>query len=219
MYKVMAEPPMDLGETLDGLDDAGNLINNDKLGQVYYFDTKTDRKNPGRVSGKPIGAVLLRNTSGLTLLGKRFGQLDRTAGYDMNHNVAGYSTTLANRGIVLIDPYLPSTGVADDHIFWGLFSGPALVLLPLLGSDHTADIAVNDQLVAATGTTTGATTSGRVTHVRFTNATAGETGAAFNAFNMIAGRVGRAMSARTSQETTAGADILVDLGIPLFANH
>jgi hypothetical protein len=117
---------------------------------------------------------------------------------------------------VLIDPYLDSNGVADDDIFWGLFYGPALVLLPLLGSDHTADIAVNDQLVAATGTTTGATTSGRVTHVRFVNATDGSTIGHFGAFNMIAGRVGRAMSARTSQETTAGADLLVDLNIPLF---
>lgn len=217
MMRVLSEPPMDLGETLDGLDDAGNTIHNDKLGGIYYFDYKTDRSGIARTTGRPIGAILLRNTSGLTLLGKRFGQLDRTAGTTMLTDVVGYSTTVGNKGIVLIDPYLTSTGVADDAIFWGLFSGPALVLLPLVASDHTADIAVNDPLVAATGTTTGATTSGRVTHVRFTNATAGETGAAFNAFNMIYGCVGRAMSARTSQETTAGADMLVDLAIKVFA--
>lgn len=216
MYRVMAEPPMDLGETLKGTDADGNLINTDKLGQIYYFDTKSDRSNASRVSGKPLGAILLRNESGLTLLGKRFGQLSRTAGYGMNHNVNGYSTTLANKGIVLIDPYLPSTGIADDDIFWGLFSGPALVLLPLVASDHTADIAVNDPLVASTGTTTGATTSGRVTHVRFVNATDGSTIGHFGSFNMIYGCVGRAMSARTSQETTAGADLLVDLAIKLF---
>lgn len=217
MMRVLSEPPMDLGETLDGLDDAGNTIHNDKLGSICYFEDKTARTNKNRSSGKPIGAILLRNTSGLTLLGKRFGQIDRTAGRAMLTNVDGYSTTLANKGIVLIDPWLPSTGVADDAIFWGVFSGPALVLLPLTAADHTADIAVNDPLVAATGTTTGATTSGRVTHVRFIAATSGETGAAFQAFNMMYGCVGRAMSARTSQETTAGADLLVDLAIKLHS--
>jgi hypothetical protein len=216
MYRAQAEPPMGLGETLKGTDADSNLINTDKLGQIFYFDRKLTRAANSRDSGKPIGAVLLRNTSAVVLLGKRFGQLDRTAGLGMNHNVNGYSTTLANKGVVAIDPWLPSAGVAINDIFWGVFSGPALVLLPLVGSDHTADIAVNDPLVASTGTTTGATTSGRVTHVRFTNATAGETGAALNAFNMIYGCVGRAMSARTSQETTAGADLLVDLAIKLF---
>lgn len=218
MFHNIAEPPMDLGETLKGVaDDGSTLINEDKLGGIYWFDNKATRKSQARQTGKPIGAVLLRNTSTLTLLGKRLGMLDLTAGFGMNHNVTGYSNTLARRSVVLIDPYLPTGGVAANHIFWGVFSGPALVLLPLVGSDHTADIAVNDALVAATGTTSGVTTSGRVTHVRFTNATAGETGAAFNSFNMAAGQIGRAMSARTSQETTAGADLLVDFAIKMWA--
>ncbi len=216
MYREVAEPLMDLGDTLKGTDSDGNLINTDKLGQIFYFDTKAARTNPSRSSGKPQGAVLLRNTAGFDLLGKRFGQLDRTAGYAMNHNVNGYSAVNANKGIVLIDPYLSSAGCADDDIFWGLFSGPALVLLPLVASDHTADIAVNDPLVAATGTTTGVTTSGRVTHVRFAVATAGGTQAALSGFDQMYGCVGRAMSARTSQETTAGADLLVDLAIKLW---
>lgn len=212
MFRMLAEPPFDLGETMTGTANSA-LVNEDKLGGVYYFDNKATRKSVARQTGKALGAVLLRNTAGITLLGKRLGQLDRTAGFGMNHNVAGYSTTLSNKGVILIDPYLPAGGVADDDLFWGIFSGPALCLLPLVGSDHTADIAVNDALVASTGTTTGATTSGRVTHVRFVNATAGDTGAAFNAFNMAYGIIGRAMSARTSQETTAGADLLVDFAI------
>jgi hypothetical protein len=216
MLRVLPEPPMGLGETLKGKDADGNLINEDKLGQICYFDSKTLRRDASRASGKPTGAVLLRNTAGFALLGKRFGQLDRTAGYAMNHNINGYSAVNANKGIALIDPYLPSAGCADDDIFWGLFSGPALVLLPLVASDHTADIAVNDPLVAATGTTTGVTTSGRVTHVRFAVATAGGTQAAQSGFDQMYGCVGRAMSARTSQETTAGADLLVDLAIKIF---
>lgn len=217
------QPPMELGQVLDGSDPDGNLTNSDKLGQIYTFPNYLQTGGPNRSktiqTAKPIRAMLVRNTSTLTLLGGRFGQLDRTAGFAMNHKVNGYSTTLANKGIVLIDPFLPSTGVGNNDIFWGVISGCVKVLLPLVASDHTADIAVNDPLVAATGTTTGATTSGRITHVRQTNATAGETGSAFNAFNMIYGCVGRAMSARTSQETTAGADLLVDLAINMFGPY
>lgn len=213
-------PPMELGQVLDGIDADSNYQHEDKLGMVWTFPCAPQTGGPSRSkslnTGRPITAVLLRNTSTLTLLGKRLGQLSRTAGYAMTKEVNGYSTTLANKGVVVIDPFLPSTGVANNDIFWGIIGGAVPILLPLVASDHTADIAVNDALVAATGTTTGATTSGRVTHVRFTNATAGETGAAFNSFNMIYGCIGRAMSARTSQETTAGADLLVDVAIRLF---
>ncbi len=215
MYRMIAEPPMDLGETLDGTDDAGTLIHTQKLGGIYYFDNKATRKSIAFQSGKPLGAILLRNTSGLTLLGKRLGQLDRTAGFTPMHEVAGYSTVLANAGVVLIDPYLPSTGVADDAIFWGIFSGAALCLLPLLQTGH-ADISVNDPLVGHTGTTTGATTSGRITKVQFLAATSGESTSILQAFSMAKNVVGRALSARTSQETTAGADILVDFHINLW---
>jgi hypothetical protein len=214
-------PPMELGQTLDGKDPDGNLTNEDKLGMCHTFQNVTLTGGPNRSktpkSGRAVTAVLLRNTSALTLLGKRLGQLDRTAGYAMVKNVDGYSAgVVGSKGVVLIDPNLPTGGVADDDIFWGIISGPALCLLPLVAADHTLDIALNDPLVSATGTTSGVTTSGRITHVRFTNATSGESGAGLNAFNMIYGCVGRAMSARTSQETTAGADLLVDFAIHLF---
>jgi hypothetical protein len=215
MFHNIAEPPMDLGETLKGLEGT-TLINSEKLGGVYWFDNKATRKSVARQTGKPLGAVLMRNTAGFVLLGKRLGQLDRTAGFAMNHNVDGYSAINANKGVVLIDPYLASAGCADDEIFWAIFSGPALCLLPLVAADHTADIAVNDPLVAATGTTTGVTTSGRVTHVRFAVATAGGTQAALSGFDQMYGCIGRAMSAKTSQETTAGAELLVDFSIKLF---
>lgn len=215
-------PPMELGQTLDGKDADGNLTNEEKLGEIYTFPALTLTGGPNRQkgvkTGKAIKAILLRNTSGLTLLGKRLGQLDRTAGYAMTKNVDGYSAAIYSRGVVVIDPFLPSTGVADDDIFWGIIEGAVPILLPLADSAHTTDIAVNDPLVAATGTTSGVTTSGRVTHVRFANATAGGTEAALSAFNNIYSCIGRAMSARTSQETTAGADILVDVAIRMLGS-
>lgn len=215
----LPNPPMELGQSLDGKDPDGNLTNEEKLGQVYVFPasrvSNTIRGSKGRFTGRPIVAVLLRNTSGAALLPKRLGQLDRTAGYTPTKEVNGYSTVLGNAGVVLIDPWLPTAGVADDDIFWGILRGPAPVLLPLLSTGH-ADIAVNDPLVGHTGTTTGATTSGRVTKVQFVAATAGDTSAGLQAFTMANNVIGRALSARTSQETTAGADILVDFAIRLW---
>ena len=213
-------PPMELGQTLDGKDADGNLTHEDKLGMVHTFGAYTLTGGPNRKktvnTGRPITAILLRNTSGLTLLGKRLGQLDRTAGYAMTKNVDGYSTTLGNQGVVVIDSFLPSTGVADDDIFWGIIAGPASILVPLAGADMNGDIAVNAPLVSSTGTTTGATTSGRVSNVTVTAATAGNTLNGYDGFKMAYAVLGRAMSARTTQETTAGTEILVDRAIRIF---
>lgn len=215
----LPNPPMELGTILTGTDDGtttGNLINAEKLGQIYVFPASRmsnlirGAKSP--FTGRPLTAVLLRNNSGITLLGKRLGQLSRVAGYAPCEQVLGYSTVLGNAGVVLIDPFLPSSGVPDKSIFWGILRGPALCLLPLTSTGH-ADISVNDPLVGFTGTTTGATTSGRITKVQFIAATSGETGAGLQAFTMAYNTLGRALSARTSQETTAGADILVDFAI------
>jgi hypothetical protein len=217
---LISAPPMELGQTLDGKDPDGNLTNEDKLGMVHTFHAVTLTGGPNRSktakTGRAVTAVLCRNTSGLTLLGKRLGQLDRTAGYAMTKNVDGYSTVLANQGVVLIDPNLPSTGVADDDIFWGIIGGPGLVLVPIAGADFNLDIAVNAPLVSSTGTTTGATTSGRVSNVTVTAATAANTLNGYDGFKMAYAVLGRAMSARTTGETTAGTDILVHWANPLF---
>lgn len=217
---LFAAPPMELGQVLDGVDPDGNLTNEDKLGMVYTFGNYTPSGGPNRAKaisgGRPITAVLMRNTSGAALLPALLGQISRTAGYGMVKNVDGYSTTLANQGVVLIDPFLPAAGVASNDIFWGIIGGPALVNMPIAGADANGDIAVNAPLVSSTGTTTGATTSGRVSNVTFTAATAGNTLNGFDGFKMAYGVLGRAMSARTTGETTAGTKILVDWAINIF---
>jgi hypothetical protein len=207
--------PFPVGETLTGTDADGNLIQIDKLGLPYVIplnrQTNLQRGNKGRLSYKPLIGVILRNASGGVLLGKRLGQLTRTAGYGMCQAVDGYSTTLANFGVVLIDPYLSSAGVASNDCFWGFIAGQLPVLVPMVGSDMNGDIAVNAPLVAATGTTTGATTSGRVSNITLAAQTA-----ATVSVQQALGYVGRALSARTTQETTAGNDILVDLAISFW---
>lgn len=194
------DPPMGLGETLSGKDSEGNLINGDKLGMkcdFYTIPTNAQRGNKTfPAAGHPIRAVLLRNTSGITLLGKRLGLLDANAGYAGLWNVDGYVVTLHKSPCVLIDPFLASTGVEDDAIFWGIIGGPVLVLTPMAGADFGSAISVGDMLVAATGSTSGATTSGRVAKIQLANAT-DAAGAAAGANAVWA----RALSAATTGQT------------------
>lgn len=210
---MLDSPPMELGQTLKGKDADGNLINGAKLGLKYVFPANKFTGGPsrakGRVTGKPIVAVLLRNEAGFSLLPKRFGRLRAAAGYSLAESVDGYSAGTADPRIVGIDSNLPAAGVADDDIFWGILEGPFTCLTPITDTDFGSDIVVGDLLVAATGTTTGVTTSGRIGKPVFVNATAGSTTAALNGFNMAAGIVAKALSARTTGNTAA--DILLDL--------
>ena len=204
---LVNDAPFELGETLTGTDDDGNLVNDDVLGLIYEFpavDTTATaiRGNKARKTGKTIKAVALRNESGLTLYGKRVVKLTETAGYSLVESVDGYAPTLADGNIVIVDDQLSSTGVADDDIFWGIISGPVTVLTSTVGADFNGDIAVGSPLVAATGSTSGNSTSGRVSNVTIAGQTAGTV-----AFQMADNLVGRALSARTTAETAE--DLLI----------
>lgn len=202
-------PPMGLGETLKGTDDDGNLLNAHWLGQRFTFPIPASDSPKKRPSGATIEAVLLRNTAGFALLGKRLGSLEVTAGYKLVESVDGYTVALFEGNCVVIDPYLPSDGVADDDIFWGVIRGPVEILTPHAGAGFPADIAVGDKLVASTvNTTNGNTTAGRIGGVTLP----GQTGATAS-FNAAVNLIGTALSARTTGET--GAALLTNVCIRL----
>lgn len=215
----LSHVPFPLGQTLRGTDDDGALINNEVLGSIHFFyaverGAADNRGNKTRRVGKKIKAIALRNNSGATLYGKRVAILGSTAGYSGITTVIGYAATLALKGVVIIDEFLATSGVADKDIFWGIIEGPVTVLTPVIaGADFNGDIAVGAQLVAATGTTTGATSCGRVSNVTFTAATAGNTSNGFDGFKMAANLIGSALSARTTGETAA--DLLINAAIKM----
>jgi len=197
--------PFELGETLAGTDTDGNLINADKLGLIYEvpandYSGTTPKK---RRTGKTLKVICLRNLSGARLYGKRLARLNKTAGYKLVESTDGYTTTLADGPAVVIDEFLSTVGVASNDIFWGVLEGPVLVRTPLAGATFNATgIAVGDSLVAATGSTTGATSSGRIGGYALANATD-----AAGAHNQSRYAIGFALSARTSGETNA--DLLI----------
>lgn len=211
--------PFGLGETLSGKDADGNLINKHWLGMIAEFpvaaSTANDnRGNKARLVGKTIRAVVLRNESGQTLYGGKVARLTATAGYSLITSVDGYMAGgVAVANPIVIDDRLATNGVADDDLFWGVFSGPQALSTAIgTGSgDHERAIAVGDSLVNATGTTITATTSGRVTLPIFTAATAGNTSNGYDAFRFSNNLIGVALSAATTAQTNTA--ILVDTRI------
>ena len=199
------DPPFKLGETLNGKDSAGSLINYDKLGIVHqFYSVPASSLRGGKTPpafGHAVRAIALRNTAGIALLGKRLGLVSVAAGYVGVSEVNGYSVTLNAGPVVLIDPWLASAGVADDDIFWGIIGGPALLRTASVGADFNGNISVGAELVAATGSTSGDTAGGRVSNIAIAAAT--------DALTAARRVVCRALSARTTAETNS--DLLVEM--------
>lgn len=206
---LIADPWQELGRTYTGTDQNGNLCNEEKLGTKHTFYTPASSSSirGGKTpvgKGAQITAILMRNTAGFALLPKRLGHVSVVAGYAGLNEVDGYMTVLGSGPHVVIDPYLPTAGVPDDDLFWAIVGGPVECLTPMAGADQGSDIAVGNHLIASTGTTTGATTSGRVAKITIANATD-----ATGAVAQIPGIFGRALSARTTAETNSA--ILVQI--------
>lgn len=142
----------------------------------------------------------VRNKAAAALLPKRLVSFAATAG-KFGAYVDGYADTTAEESYP-VDEYLPSTGVAVDDLFYIVIEGPALVLTDLAGADNNV-LPVGTVLVALTGATSGATTSGRVAPQDLTGATA-------LLAKQIQNRIGYALTAKTTANTNA--DILCDVG-------
>lgn len=202
--------PMELGETLLGTDDDGNLVNEHWEGACFWFediDRTSSRIRTGRSrrTGRAIGACLIRNTSGIALLGKRLARMERdtTTPREYLGRADGYADALREQGVVVIDPDLDSNGVAANDLFWGIFAGPTTILTPNAGAAFNGDIAAHAPIVAATAATTQTSLAGRVSNI---------TGS--EDFTDAINLVGFALSARTTGETDS--DLLINADIRGF---
>lgn len=167
-------PPMELGETLSGTDDNGNLTNQSMLGMIYEFPAQRLGQSvvggkKGRLTGRTITAIALRNVSGQTLHGKRLAVLEKASAdsygiteMSLTHEVDGYADQTADKNVVIIDEFIETNGVADDDIFWGILKGP--VTVKTQATEAVANtLAYGDCVAAGTAAaTSGQTTAGGV---------------------------------------------------------
>lgn len=198
------------------LETGSNLL---QLGRTYYEGRTIDTNNYGNsvdLEGQPCtyrnavvatgtamqtalnaGAIVgrvVRNTSGINLLPGRIAVY--AAGYDRKR-VDGYTSTTAQRGAGIVDPFLPSTGVPNGDLFVLIEEGTVPVRRAL--SNSAADDAEGDSLYAITAATSQSTTAGRFTRWVGTFTAAETTDG--SAFNITRNLIGLAMSACTTAGT------------------
>jgi hypothetical protein len=205
-------PPFGRGETFanGGAIDSNNLPGTQLPGTEWLFED-LQWNTPGVIGAKPnrtnrlVLCRIVRNTSLVNILPGQlvtFQKTGTTPGYGAH--VDGLVCTTADRCYVA-DEWLPAAGVPPNDLFWIVVKGPALVWLPLAGSDFGSltSISVGNVLVGLTAATSGATTAGRATNQDLTGATA-------LLGNQLQNAIGRALSAATSGNTNA--QLLVEVG-------
>jgi hypothetical protein len=154
-------------------------------------------------SNQLITAMCVRNVSGIALTP---GRLVRWKALFRGKRVDGYTTTTTAEVAGVVDDALPSTGVANNDLFWLIRKGPCLVKTPLV-ADVSNVFTENDILIAMTAVTSQSTTAGRPITWALTATSTGTTDGTGALY--IINRIGRAMSAKTTANTNA--DLLCDL--------
>jgi hypothetical protein len=187
-------PPFPRGSTWynGGTIDSNSLGGENLEGTIWEFED---------LDLSATGAMIVRNKAADVLLPKRLVTMKATSGATYIAQVDGYADTTAESPTFPVDEWLPAAGVPVNDLFYVVIEGPATVMTPL-EADANNVFSVGTTLVSLTAATSGATTSGRVRPIDLTGATA-LLGA------QIIGRIGRALSAKTTANTNA--DMLIDV--------
>lgn len=211
MRASMAEAPFPLGKTLGVSALTQGTYEEGKLVWVDDFTTVAGAPHAKR-SNRAKLCLCVRNTSAIVVQGKRLAKLE-IDGLDQLARVSEYGASLAQGLVVPIDDQLLATGIPVNDIGYAIIQGTCEILLPAAGSGMNGDIADGAPLVCAAGTTNHTLNGGRISNV---TVDAGSTSvAAEQTMNMAAHRIGHAMSARTTQETTAGNGVLVNCDVAI----
>ena len=211
MSTAYDDRPFGPGQVENGVNADSNPVLRHWLGRKARFDD-CDYTVSGLASGRSplsacdLEAVCLRNNSGITLQGKQLVQVTRT-GREAVKDVIGYGNRMTLPGLVVVDPFLPSSGVPTGYCFWGFIKGVMLLKTPMVDADYNGDVAAFAPLCCVTAEFTTATTAGRIANLTLPGQT-GATTSALVALNTI----GRALSAKTTANTNV--DILVAVNIP-----
>jgi hypothetical protein len=195
---LFVDPPFGLGQTL-GVTNATDGAN--WVGVVKVFPDVNPTTGQVR-SARVKKCIAVRNTSGVTLFGKR-GVVFRPGSSTVSpeSEVVGYlrdDGQLNSQLAGVADEYLSGAGVANNDIFWVTVEGPTELRL-----NHAANS--GDHLVAVTAHTTNGTSSAGTGGFAST-ATVTAAGAAGIIRNVYYGRV-----AVTADATAAAAGVRVIL--------
>jgi len=171
-------------------------------GQMKHFkDVDSTSGSPGiksQRSDRVVTCICVRNVSGFTVLPKRL--VAWATGF-VGRRINGYTEATSEQAAGVTDEFLSSSGARDEDLLWIQVKGPGLLNMPV---GQVVDVSEGDALHCLTAATTNCTTAGRA---RPLIATSSVTDVKAQLIN----RVGRALSAVSSSQTTG--DVLVDLDI------
>ncbi len=200
----VASMPLKLGATLMGKTrtiDSNALPGVHLEGGIRTFRIKTLADKTILVNQSDLVVMAVRNVGAAALTPGRL--VTWAAGY-VKRRVDGYARTTAVQVAGVVDPYLSSSGVRVNDVFWLVVRGLTYAKTDLAAGANNL-LPEGTILVALTAATSGATTSGRVAPQDLTGATA-VLGA------QIQNRIGQVVTARTTANTNV--DVLIDLQLP-----
>ena len=202
--------PIGRGETLYGT--AGTVPAS--YGQSVFHEGRLNvfpDTNPSNVqvrrTQRDVRCIQVRNASGVTLYA---GMIVTWASGYRGRRVAGRVCVEAAEIAGVVDDHLGAGGVRHGDVFNLIVEGPCLAYLSSVAADCAA-VTAGQLLHAATAATSQATTAGRFKVFKGTFSAAETTDG--TAFNVVANRIGRAISAATTDD--AGALRLIDLNITI----
>lgn len=192
-------------------DNYGTSVDMEGLKQSFPDTIAPSAGNKERIrSGDRCLAILVRNTSGSTLLP---GQAVSWASGYRGRRVDGLVRTTAAPVAGIVDDHLAAAGVRNGDMFWLIVGGPCLCKTSLAGNAENV-ISQEGALVALTAATSGATTAGRVVAQSLTaSSQLTDYSSVINQANNL---IGHAMSAKTTGNTNA--DVLVYLQLVKQSN-
>ena len=202
-------PPFSLGSTWHngGTIDANNLQDTHLEGQEWVFDdvdlSSSSGAKPTRTPFKKRGCIV-RNASGIAILPNRAVTWQATAG-NYGKRVDGYCDLTNEKVAGIVDDFLPTAGCPNNDMCWLIVEGPVNVLTDLANGVNN-NIAIGDLIGALTAVTSQATTAGRM---GLLGNTSGATVPLFESANNV---LGRALSARTTNQTNTATLVYVNGG-------
>jgi len=166
-----------------------------KLFKNVNYNSTAGAQVKDTITGGEVTAILVRNASGIALLP---GRVCVWKTLQQGKQVDGYVSADFGKCAGVVDPFLPSTGVASNDYFWLIVKGPCLVKKSLDANTLSSD----DYVVSITAATSQATTAGRIVSAVLANNATSNASVALN-------RLGIAMS--TSATTDANVLVRLDL--------
>lgn len=186
-----------------------------------FIDSISTAPNVRR-SGRKVCGILVRNDSGITLVGGL--AVAWSAGY-RGTRVSGFPVSDGAEVAGIVDPWYGGTGVRDNDLFWIIVKGPCEVHTPYQASGaFNGDAwAEGDVMYVLTGSsvanTIGASNTdngGRLNNLTTSLACTSNVLTSGAIHLQLQNAVGRCMSACTSHETTGSLYKLVDIDLPCF---